>query len=365
MKRRFLKSAAVSLMVLMLAVQVRVPGFAAEIAFDDVAIDSPWYEGICYAAGRGIMLGTGNRTFSADDPVTARQWAVMLCRAGGNYEAPHDTETPFGAACLEKAYRNGWVSLEAIVDPDSGYCRAAIYESVFAALNVPVYESDCPGGTDPPGRNERYMRAAVKFGLCGEGADPFETITRGEAAFILSVMLAGRFGIAEPQKVREFPIRNCAGADMHAFMRELRRVPPNLLRRFEDKNWTYSVDFEYLENLSDRYDMTCVGATSYGAKRIYVSKAYATLHEFGHFLHGELGFPSRVKDLYQTESARTTSFLRDYARKDHYEYFAEYFVYWLENHDKPEMAARLERLTPQTHHFFSEIAENNWSVLLP
>ena len=106
--------------------------------------------------------------------------------------------------------------------------------------------------------------------------------------------------------------------------------------------------------------MTCIGATSYLARYIYVSEADATLHEFGHFLDGELGFPSRAKSLYQNEAANTTAFLRDYARKNHYEYFAEYFVYWLNNHDDPVRAAQMEELTPQTYQFFCEIAENNW-----
>jgi len=53
-------------------------------------------------------------------------------------------------------------------------------------------------------------------------------------------------------------------------------------------------------------------------------------------------------------------FLRDYSRENHYEYFAEYFVYWLENHDDPVRTAQMNELTPQTYHFFCEIAENNW-----
>ena len=86
------------------------------------------------------------------------------------------------------------------------------------------------------------------------------------------------------------------------------------------------------------------------------------LHEFGHFLHGEPRFSQKVQELYQTESIDTVSFLRDYARKDYCEYFAEYFVYWHENRDNPKTAARMEKLTPQTNQLFTEIADNNGSV---
>ena len=111
MKKRYLRSAALCLVALMMTVQMGVPAFAAEITFDDVPAESPWYESIHYIADQGITLGTGNNTFSPDTPITARQWAVMLCRAYGEEEALANTELPFGEACLTEAYRNGWLSL--------------------------------------------------------------------------------------------------------------------------------------------------------------------------------------------------------------------------------------------------------------
>ena len=40
--------------------------------------------------------------------------------------------------------------------------------------------------------------------------------------------------------------------------------------------------------------MSCIGATNYSQKTIYLSDASATLHEFGHFLDWRLGFPVAV-----------------------------------------------------------------------
>ena len=36
--------------------------------------------------------------------------------------------------------------------------------------------------------------------------------------------------------------------------------------------------------LSKKLNMSCIGATNYSRKTIYISEANATLHEFGHFL---------------------------------------------------------------------------------
>ena len=132
MEKRFWKVAVAYLSVLILAVQMRIPGFAAENVFDDVAIDSPWYESIRYIADRGITSGTGNGMFSADAPITARQWAAMLCRDSGDYEMLKSGDSPFGKACVKKAYQNGWLPLETVVDSDAKYSRCAIYENLLS-----------------------------------------------------------------------------------------------------------------------------------------------------------------------------------------------------------------------------------------
>ena len=76
--------------------------------FRDVAPTSPWYDGVVFAVEHGISQGTGEDTFSPDDPITTRQWAVMLCRTYGlDVETPPDT--PFGEVELSQAYREGWL----------------------------------------------------------------------------------------------------------------------------------------------------------------------------------------------------------------------------------------------------------------
>ena len=50
--------------------------------------------------------------------------------------------------------------------------------------------------------------------------------------------------------------------------------------------------FGYMGGLSKKLNMSCIGATNYSRKTIYLSEASATLHEFGHFLDWTLGFPA-------------------------------------------------------------------------
>ena len=70
---------------------------------------------------------------------------------------------------------------------------------------------------------------------------------------------------------------------MNDYLLALQEVPEPVLQKFEAKGWTYKVDFEYMSALSQKLGMSCIGATSYADKTIYISSAKATLHEFGHF----------------------------------------------------------------------------------
>ena len=78
MKKRYLRSAALCLVALMMTVQMGVPAFAAEITFDDVPTESPWYESIHYIADQGITLGTGNNTFSSASPCDVRVYRACI-----------------------------------------------------------------------------------------------------------------------------------------------------------------------------------------------------------------------------------------------------------------------------------------------
>lgn len=293
-------------------------------------------------------------TGEMDDLITVRQWAAMLC---GAY-----SDTSAESGCVAEAYRRGWLPVTAVTAPESRLCRGALYQSAFAAAGLHIYDSTLYPGGEAMSAYENCLRVGAELGLCPAGAEPMELVTRGEAAALLNTLLARELHIREPPMLTELPIQNPDEMNLNDCLLELRRVPEPILRAFADSGWTYAVDFRHLASLSRRYGKSCTGAADYSAKRIYVSEAKATVHEFGHFLDSVLGFPSERSSFYEAEAGAASAFLRDYAGTSCREYFADYFAYYITNHDNAEKTAQMERLTPETFAFFSALEENGWKI---
>ena len=289
-----------------------------------------------------------------DAPITVRQWADMLC---GAY-----LDTPVESGCVAEAYRRGWLPVTAVAAPESVLCRGALYQSAFAAAGLHVYDSTLYPGGKALSAYENCLRVGAELGLCPAGAEPMELVTRDEAAALLDTLLTRELHIREPPMLTEFPIQNPAGVGLNDYLLELRRVPEPILRAFADSGWTYAVDFRRLASLSRRYGTSCTGAADYREKRIYVSEAKASVHEFGHFLDSVLGFPSERSSFYEAEADAASAFLRAYAGTSCREYFADYFSYYVTNHRNAEKAAQMERLTPETFAFFSALEAGGWQL---
>lgn len=347
---------------LLTSLLLTVPAFAAEPTFTDVPTTSPWYDGVEYLAAHSVTVGTGEGRYSPDAPITVRQWAVMLCRLYQKTEALESPGTEFGAACVKEAFQSGWLTAESISAPDTRICRSALYRSAFSAVDLPVYAASLYPEGEALSSLDNYMRLGMEIGLCTETDSPLELVTRGEAASVLFTLLSSDYQISEPPILSHFPIQNEEGVCMNDYLLELQRVPEPILQAFERYGWIYTINFQFLADLSLKYDMTCIGAADYSAKRIYVSEAHATVHEFGHFLDCVLGSPSKSYTFYAEEASATSPFLRDYARTNCREYFADYFVYWLEHYDKPDKAAMMQSLTPKTYQYFSALSQNNWGL---
>ena len=104
---------------------------------------------------------------------------------------------------------------------------------------------------------------------------------------------------------------------------------------------------------------TSIGATNYSQKTIYISEARATLHEFGHFLDWQLGFPAEHEQLYLAEAQN--SGLRDYAKTNAREYFADCFNYWIAYSGSEKRMETFRNAAPQTWACFEALEKNNWS----
>ena len=193
--------------------------------------------------------------------------------------------------------------------------------------------------------------------LCPADATASELVTRGESAQLLHAILTQSFTVEAPPA--PVTLENPTGVHTNDFLLELRRVPESILAAFNEAGWTYRIDFDFMADLSDRLDMSCIGATSYGTKTIYVSDAKATIHEFGHFLDGVLGFPAEHERLYLAEAQK--SGLRDYAKTNSREYFADCFVYWITYSGNEKHMETFRSAAPKTYAYMEKILADDWS----
>ena len=126
----------------------------------------------------------------------------------------------------------------------------------------------------------------------------------------------------------------------------------------QDAVCQHGIDFDYISGLSKQLNMSCIGATNYSQKTIYLSDASATLHEFGHFLDWTLGIPAKHQRLYLAEAQN--SGLRDYAKTNAREYFADCFDYWIAYSGSEKRMETFRNAAPQTWAYFEALEKNNW-----
>ena len=341
---------------LVLAVILPTAASAACTGFDDVPESADCYESVIYLAECEIATGTGNDCFSPEQLITVEQWAVMLCRAYGA-ETIGDSWQDVGRSSVVEAYRQGWLNETALSAPRSPMCRSVLVESAFAAADVPVYDSTLYEGGASLSTADNILRVGRELGLCSDDADTNALVTRGDAAIILHVVLTQSFRIEEPPV--PVTLVNAAGVNVNDFLLELRKLPEQVLDAFNAAGWTYCIDFDYMGGLGKRLNMSCIGATNYSRKTIYISEASATLHEFGHFLDWTRGFPAEYEQLYLAEAQN--SGLRDYAKTNAREYFADCFAYCIIHGNDSEMMESLRKNAPQTCTYFEELGKGSRS----
>ena len=355
--KMIVRRTALAVCTLVLALILPTAASAACTGFDDVPETAGCYESVMYLAEHEITQGTGNGCFSPDAPVTVRQWAMMLCRAY-DVKVEGSSWSDLSQSAAEQSYRKGWLNETALSAPRSPMCRSVLVESAFAAADVPVYDSTLYERGASLSTADNILRAGRELGLCSDDADTNALVTRGEAAIILHAVLTQSFRIEEPPV--PVTLVNAAGVNVNDYLLALRQVPEPVLATFNATGWTYRIDFDYISELSKQLNMSCIGATSYGQKTIYISEASATLHEFGHFLDYALGFPAEHERLYLAESQNSS--LRDYAKTNSREFFADCFVYWITYSADKKRMDDFRDAAPQTYAYMKKLATNNWGA---
>ena len=348
--KMIVRRTALAVCTLVLALILPTAASAACTGFDDVPETADCYESVMYLAEHEIAQGTGNGCFSPDAPVTTSQWAVMLCRAYG-VETNGSTWSELSQNAVEQSYRKGWLNETALSAPNIQLCRGALLKSAFAAAKIPVYDSVLyAGGVSLPD-HENCIRIGKELQLCGEEDDANEIVTRRDAAMLLHAILTRAFTVEAPPA--PVALVNAAGVNINDYLLALRQVPEPVLATFNAAGWTYRIDFDYISELSKQLNMSCIGATNYSQKTIYISEASATLHEFGHFLDWTLGIPAEHEQLYLAEAQN--SGLRDYAKTNAMEYFADCFDYWVKYAGNTNAISLLQECAPMTYRYMEDL----------
>ena len=354
--KMIVRRTALAVCTLVLALILPTAASAACTGFDDVPESADCYESVIYLAECEIAAGTGNDCFSPEQLITVEQWAVMLCRAYGA-ETIGDSWQDVGRSSVVEAYRQGWLNETALSAPNIQLCRGALLKSAFAAAKIPVYDSVLyAGGVSLP-NHENCIRIGKELQLCDEEDDANEIVTRRDAAMLLHAILTRAFTVEAPPA--PVALVNTAGVNIIDYLLALRQVPEPMLAAFNAAGWTYRIDFDYISELSKQLNMSCIGATNYSQKTLYISEASATLHEFGHFLDWTRGFPAEYEQLYLAEAQN--SGLRDYAKTNAREYFADCFAYCIIHGNDSEMMESLRKNAPQTCTYFEELGKGSRS----
>ena len=318
--------------------------------FVDVPESADCYGSVMYLAGHEIAAGTGNDCFSPEQLITVEQWAVMLCRAYG-VETKGNSWSELSQSAAEQSYRKGWLNETALSAPSIQLCRGALLKSAFAAAKIPVYDSVLyAGGVSLPD-HENCIRIGKELQLCGEANTANEIVTRRDAAMLLHAILTRAFTVEAPPA--PVALVNAAGVNINDYLLALRQVPEPVLAAFNAAGWTYRIDFDYISELSKQLNMSCIGATNYSQKTIYISEASATLHEFGHFLDWMLGFPAEHEQLFRAEAAAAP--LRNYAKTNAREYFADCFAYWVKYAENANAISLLQECAPMTYRYMEDL----------
>ena len=348
--KTIVRRTALAVCILVLALILPIAASAACAGFDDVPETANCYESVMYLAECEIADGTGNDCFSPEQLITVEQWAVMLCRAYG-VETIGDSWQDVGRSSVVEAYRQGWLNETALSAPRSAMCRSVLVESAFAAADVPVYDSTLYEGGASLSTADNILRVGRELGLCSDDADTNALVTRGEVAMLLHALLTRTFTVEAP--AAPVTLKNRSGIIANAILMELQYVPRPILDAFNACGWQLVIDCNYIAELGRRSGVGCTGATDYAERTIYVSEAGAVLHEFGHFLDWLLGFPAEHEQLYLAEAQN--SGLRDYAKTNAREYFADCFAYWVKYAENANAISLLQECAPMTYRYMEDL----------
>lgn len=215
----------------------------------------------------------------------------------------------------------------------------------------------------------------------------------------------------------------CAeGFEKEEYLAEIKQLPEEVQKSFILNKGSISIEKEAFEKHLEDTGEDAAGMYYHKYDRIWLLYPSSTLHEFGHYIYYHISddYRTRIKECYEKEGTQcfdsrqladktayvllrgelveayvkddvvlgyakkieayptgeqyvdfTTSKdlvekdypdLGQYATTSHYEYFSDYFKYWLKNKDNEVEMQKLKDKTPNTYELFRELEEDNWGM---
>lgn len=323
--------------------------------FQDVAQDAPYAAAVQYAYDNGISCGTGATTFSPNNLITYGELSLMLCRM----------YWPNESWSIESATNYVRDRMGYVIDPaEAQYSKVmneTAYKAVLSCSGDPVYSQALyEPDVDKEDQIDDGIYTAIRLGLYDETDTERRLITRGDAVQILYKVSQSNLELEAPPIIDKLNVKidenfngKCA-----PYLEAAVELPEVILDRFENEEWALVIGNEYIDQWNTENNGTAVGLTSYMNKSIYVCSSGSVTHEFGHFLHSELGRPLIVGELFEKEAEQARPVIGDYATTNKSEYFAEFFEKWL-NWDDVKLQ-RLQEAAPETYAYFAELEQQGW-----
>lgn len=324
--------------------------------FQDVATDAPYANGVQFVYDNNISCGTGEKTFSPERAITFGELSLMLCRMyWPDEEWDVDNATAkVGIDCMGRI-------VNPVISRDERVSNSTAYQALLSCSNAPIYSQKlCEAGIETQSDDAVYT--ASQIGLCEESVDSFALLTRGEAAQMIYEASQLDLEMAPPSIVvkLDVTVEDEYKSKCTPFLEEAAKIPAVILDRFEDENWSLTIGNDYILQWEDENDVggSIVGLTVYATNAIYVCNVASVVHEFGHFLHSQLGYPQEIDDLYQKESESAKLVIGDYALTNEMEYFAEFFESWIRASN--DRLQELKTAAPETFAYFETLEASGW-----
>ena len=180
--------------------------------FSDVPDDASYAEAVAYVREQGLMVGTGDTTFSPDAATTRGQLVTILYRAAGCPTVAGDAAFPDVADTAYYADAAGWASANNIV---SGYTDGNFGPDDLITcqqfITILWRYAGSPGTGEDSSEDANAMAWAGMSGIVGDTFDPQSEVSRAQAA----VLLYGFFTLTDSSST---PSQEEAGAATLLYM---------------------------------------------------------------------------------------------------------------------------------------------------